>query len=55
MYIPRLLIETIKNMAKLPFTKGVSGTKYSVTIVIGKIAKTDDGMSWYFIADGKPD
>jgi hypothetical protein len=21
----------------------------------GKVAKTDDGMSWYFIADGKPD
>jgi hypothetical protein len=20
----------------------------------GKVAKTDDGMSWYFIADGKP-
>lgn len=21
----------------------------------GKVAKTDDDMSWYFIADGKPD
>ncbi len=21
----------------------------------GKVAKTDNGMSWYFIADGKPD
>lgn len=21
----------------------------------GKVAKADDGMSWYFIADGKPD
>ena len=21
----------------------------------GKLAKTDDGMSWYFIADGQPD
>jgi len=21
----------------------------------GKVAKTDDGMSWYFIANGKPD
>lgn len=21
----------------------------------GKVAQTDDGMSWYFIADGKPD
>lgn len=21
----------------------------------GKVAKTDDGMSWYFIAEGKPD
>jgi len=21
----------------------------------GKVAKTDDGMNWYFIADGKPD
>ena len=21
----------------------------------GKVAKTDDGMNWYFIAEGKPD